>query len=271
MQVNPARNREEDSALRTIFGLFLPTLEPLIYGTVSAVTKGSAVGGAGPGARAVRALGGAVMGESPAPPVYTLMPIQAIHYSLPRIYRALPAHTRALWAAGVRVPSPLDAVVWAEQLNSPGLRRDHPSPPASPGFAIRDLLFPCWAGVAFSPLGPGHSKPSLALVLPWKGSQHSPALQGYLGWKNHPGPDIHGIPIPSPWQEPAVTTNKEQPLPLCSCPGQPAMLKAPALIPSDTCTSSQPCPVPAQGIHSRGWSRGTGSAWAPTGATPFPE
>lgn len=28
------------------------------------------------------ALGGPVMGESPSPPVYTLMPIQVIHYLL---------------------------------------------------------------------------------------------------------------------------------------------------------------------------------------------
>lgn len=44
MQANPACHRGEDSALRTIFGLFLPALEPLIYDIVTAVTKGSAVG-----------------------------------------------------------------------------------------------------------------------------------------------------------------------------------------------------------------------------------
>lgn len=44
MQANPACHQEEDSALRTIFGLFFPTLEPLIYDIVTAVTKGSAVG-----------------------------------------------------------------------------------------------------------------------------------------------------------------------------------------------------------------------------------
>lgn len=38
MQANPARHREEDSALRTIFGLFFLTMEPLIYDIVAAVT-----------------------------------------------------------------------------------------------------------------------------------------------------------------------------------------------------------------------------------------
>lgn len=43
-QVNPAHRWEEDCALRTIFGLFFLTMEPLIYDIVAAVTKGSAVG-----------------------------------------------------------------------------------------------------------------------------------------------------------------------------------------------------------------------------------
>lgn len=85
MQANPACHREEDSALWTIFGLFLPTLEPLIYDIVTAVTKGSAVGSnIEPDLERgmLVALGGPVMGESPSPPVYTLMPIQVIHYLL---------------------------------------------------------------------------------------------------------------------------------------------------------------------------------------------
>jgi len=84
MRGNPAHRREEGCALRTIFGLFFLTMEPLIYDIVTAVTKGSAVGmasrrswkegSAGPG--------GPVMGESPSPPVYILMPVQVIHYLL---------------------------------------------------------------------------------------------------------------------------------------------------------------------------------------------
>lgn len=38
MQANPARRREEACALRTIFGLFFLTMEPLIYDIVAAVT-----------------------------------------------------------------------------------------------------------------------------------------------------------------------------------------------------------------------------------------
>lgn len=84
MQVNPAHRWEEDCALRTIFGLFFLTVEPLIYDIVAAVTKGSAVGIASNGSwkEGSAGPGGPVMGESPSPPVYTLMPMQVIHYLL---------------------------------------------------------------------------------------------------------------------------------------------------------------------------------------------
>lgn len=66
------------------FWFVSPALEPLIYAGVSAVTKGSAAGLTSSRTRREGrvALGGPVMGESPSPPVYTLMPIQAIHYLL---------------------------------------------------------------------------------------------------------------------------------------------------------------------------------------------
>lgn len=39
MQANRACHQEEDCALRTIFGLFFLTMEPLIYDIVAAVTR----------------------------------------------------------------------------------------------------------------------------------------------------------------------------------------------------------------------------------------
>ena len=84
MKVNPAHRWEEDCALRTIFGLFFLTMEPLIYDIVAAVTKGSAVGIASNRSwkEGSASPGGPVMGEGPSPPVYTLMPMQVIHYLL---------------------------------------------------------------------------------------------------------------------------------------------------------------------------------------------